>query len=205
MGKRSDGTFEKAPRGFYKTPEEPILRLLPHIMDVDVFAEPMCGDGAISRVLENRGWDCGFLSDLEPQGSVRNRAYVLDVMDLEPDDVEGCDRIISNPPWPLRASKAERRKRGDPTVSIIRHTMGILPCWYLLAADFAHNTYAADVIRHCRKIVSVGRVRWIEGTDSDGKDNAAWYLFDLDYKGLPEFHPLAPPSKLLHPSLGDIL
>jgi hypothetical protein len=29
-----------------------------------------------------------------------------------------------------------------------------------------------------KMIVSIGRVRWIEGSKNDGKDNCAWYLFD---------------------------
>jgi hypothetical protein len=36
-------------------------------------------------------------------------------------------------------------------------------------------------------IVSVGRVKWIEGSKNTGKDNCAWYLFDLKNKTATEF------------------
>jgi hypothetical protein len=29
-----------------------------------------------------------------------------------------------------------------------------------------------------KKIVSIGRVKWIEDSKSVGKDNCCWYLFD---------------------------
>jgi hypothetical protein len=34
-----------------------------------------------------------------------------------------------------------------------------------------------------RKVVSVGRVKWMPDSDSTGKDNAAWYLFGAPRPG----------------------
>lgn len=31
-----------------------------------------------------------------------------------------------------------------------------------------------------RKIVSVGRVKWIEDSPHTGKDDCAWYMFDAE-------------------------
>ena len=31
---------------------------------------------------------------------------------------------------------------------------------------------------YCSKVVSIGRVKWIEGSKGVGKDNCCWYLFD---------------------------
>jgi hypothetical protein len=39
-----------------------------------------------------------------------------------------------------------------------------------------------------RKIVSIGRVKWIEDSAGSGKDNAAWYLFDAIKAGPTEFY-----------------
>lgn len=39
------------------------------------------------------------------------------------------------------------------------------------------------------QLEAVGRLRWIEGTTMDGKDDCAWYLFDQPVAGhIAEFH-----------------
>ena len=77
---------------------------------------------------------------------------------------------------------------GDPALSILMHLSAIAPTWSLLPANFAHNVYFGQIETRCQKIVSVGRVKWIEGTKHSGKDNAAWYLFDGEYAGATVFH-----------------
>ena len=81
-----------------------------------------------------------------------------------------------------------QQPRGDPALSILMHLSAIAPTWALLPADFAHNVYFRQIESRCRKIVSVGRVKWIEGTKHSGKDNAAWYLFDGGHVGVTVFH-----------------
>jgi hypothetical protein len=41
---------------------------------------------------------------------------------------------------------------------------------------------------YCTKVVSVGRVKWIEGSKSVGKDNCAWHLFDGMAQAKTEFY-----------------
>ena len=41
-----------------------------------------------------------------------------------------------------------------------------------------HTKQSRDYLQFCRKIVSVGRVKWIPDSKHTGKDNCAWYLFD---------------------------
>ena len=41
---------------------------------------------------------------------------------------------------------------------------------------------------HCSDIVAIGRVKWIEGSKYTGKDNYAWYKFDIMHKSGPVFH-----------------
>lgn len=206
MGKRSDGTFERRERDYYATPEPPVLRLLPHLGGVQTFAEPMCGDGAIVRVLEARGWRCTAAWDLEPQGDMVERAGVWDVMMLEDLDFWGCDAIISNPPWPLPTrARPQGTPDGWPTVPIIQNLMACRPTWMLLAADFMHNVYFRDLEPHCAKIVSVGRVKWIADSANTGKDNSAWFLFDQEHATGPRFYGNAPPSNRYHPDIEGLL
>ena len=36
--------------------------------------------------------------------------------------------------------------------------------------------------------MAIGRVKWIEGSKHTGKDNRAWYRFDVRHKAGPVFH-----------------
>ena len=190
MSKRTDGKFERRERDFYGTPLTPILRLLPHLSGVDTFAEPMCGDGAIIGPLEDRGWECKFIADLEPQGDIRKRALTLDVYDVDAAHLEGVDEIISNPPWPMNAKlRPAGKPDGWPTIDIIHHLIQFKPAWMLMAADFMHNVYYQEhLARHCTDIVSVGRVKWIADSDNTGFDNAAWYRFERCAETHTRFH-----------------
>ena len=52
------------------------------------------------------------------------------------------------------------------------------PTWLLFDADWMHTKQSSDYIPVLKKIVSIGRVKWIEGSKSVGKDNCCWYFFD---------------------------
>jgi hypothetical protein len=175
MGKRS--TFERVERDFYKTPWEPVVDLSPHLDDVQAYIEPCCGDGTLIKHLAALGHTCVYACDLAPQEPWQDphgSAMQGDALDIK--STWDATHFITNPPWP------SPRSRGEPTLGIIRHLSSLLPTWLLLSADFMHNVYAAEVLAYCTKIVSVGRVKWIEGSENTGKDNAAWYKFDRRIK-----------------------
>ena len=79
----------------------------------------------------------------------------------------GADLCITNPPWD--------RKLLHP---FIEGWMQMCPTWLLFDADWMHTKQSAILMSYCVKVVSVGRVKWIEGSKSVGKDNCCWYLFD---------------------------
>ncbi|MCJ8336045.1 MAG: class I SAM-dependent methyltransferase, partial [Epibacterium sp.] len=110
--------------------------------------------------------------------------------DIEPkaEDVEQGDALstvyydvadfcITNPPWD--------RKFLHPFIEWYTTQM---PTWLLFDADWMHTKQSAMYMTYCKKVVSVGRVKWIEGSKSVGKDNCCWYLFDYEYKGPTEFY-----------------
>jgi hypothetical protein len=75
--------------------------------------------------------------------------------------------IVTNPPWD--------REILHP---MIEHFIKLeRPVWLLLDADWMHTQQATPFMWRCSHIVSIGRVRWMEGTKMDGYDNAAWYRF----------------------------
>jgi hypothetical protein len=51
-----------------------------------------------------------------------------------------------------------------------------------------HTLQSERFMLYCSRIVSVGRVKWIEDSKSVGKDNCAWYLFDVEDEGPTEFY-----------------
>ncbi len=163
MGKRSD--FERVPRDFYPTPREAVLPLLPHLQHGDMFLEPCAGDGALVTHLEREGLSCKRASDIEP------RAEWIDKEDVFDDSLwaytEAVDYIITNPPWD--------RKILHPMIVAFSD---LLPTWLLFDADWVHTRQSAPFMNRLRKVVSVGRVRWIPDSKMTGKDNCAWYLFD---------------------------
>lgn len=171
MGKRSD--FERNPRDYYPTPiaaVEPLLDHLPYEFD---YVEPCAGDGRLVNHihdLTNGTGRCLHAADIEPQGLgvIKADAMKLDM------PYKTVDFVITNPPWD--------RKILHP---MIERFVFIAPTWLLFDADWMHTKQSAVYMSICSKIVSIGRVKWIEDSKSTGKDNCCWYLFDVDSLGTP--------------------
>ena len=158
MGKRSD--FERKPRDFYPTPMEAVEPLLPHLSDGFKFAEPCAGNGALVEHLENKGV-CMWASDIEPQAEgIHTSSYDK----LGFDELIGSDYVITNPPWD--------RAILHPMIEFFAPK---IETWLLFDADWMHTQQSRQYMPWCRKIVSVGRVKWFG--NMTGKDNCAWYLF----------------------------
>ena len=154
MGKRSN--FKRRKHDAYQTPPSAVTPLLPHIEGHVWFAEPCVGEGRLRNELVAQGHVCTFQGDIETG---------QDALEFEAID---CEYIITNPPW--------SRSLLHP---MIEHFRMQRPTWLLFDADWAHTKQAVPYLPYCHKIVSVGRVSWMENGTS-GKDNCAWYLFDRD-------------------------
>lgn len=164
MGKRSD--FKRHKGDFYRTTDErALLPLLPHLKAEGSFVEPCAGQGDLLDLMAKLapGLRCSMAFDLMPQ---RGDILQGDALQLTELDVLGADYIITNPPW--------SRELLHP---MIQRFMGFAPTWLLFDADWKHTEQAGPLLAYCAMVVSVGRVRWMKDTKSDGKDNAAWYLF----------------------------
>lgn len=175
MGKRSN--YVRQERDYYPTPEKAVVPLIDHLPYTFDYIEPCAGDGRlkdhISKLTGGHG-KCLYMCDIEPRAKdvFRNDALTLDV------GGEGIvDYIITNPPWD--------RKFLHP---FIWKAMETAPTWLLFDADWMHTKQSSMLITYCSKIVSVGRVKWIEGSKGVGKDNCCWYLFDSNCdRTTPEF------------------
>jgi hypothetical protein len=164
MGKRSN--FERISRDFYPTPYAAVPPLIPYLRSVRTFAEPCCGDGALVNHLQAHGLRCVY------QGDIATGQDALAITDYGK-----VDSIITNPPYQRPLMHA-----------LIEHFAHILPTWLLLETDWASTKQAGPFMPRCSDIVSIGRLRWIEGTTMSGKQNFAWYRFDSRHVAGPIFH-----------------
>jgi len=161
MGKRSD--FERLPRDLYETPLSAAQPLFPHLSPGLRFIEPFAGAGALVDILEAQGLVCVGASDIEP---LRPGILQLDYHDLDLGRWADADCFISNCPW-----------KREILHDVIIELSDQLPTWLLFDADWMHTGQARPFMPRLKRIVSVGRVKWMPGTKHVGMDNAAWYLF----------------------------
>jgi len=164
MAKRSDGQFERRTHDTYDTPFSCVPALIPHLPPSCYFIEPCAGRGDLIDHLSKFGHTCISAFDIEPRrGDIARRsAFQLRVRHPGENTF-----IITNPPW--------TREVMHP---MLRHLANQLPTWALFDADWFHTDQAVPFLPYLHKYVSVGRVRWIEGSEHDGKDNVAWHLLD---------------------------
>lgn len=174
MGKRS--TFERRERDFYPTPAAAVHPLLHHLPKDSSFVEPRAGDGALVRHLEAAGHRCALAYDVEPQSPEIGKGDAVSLV-MRSDRGVSADLIITNPPW-TRPVLHE----------MIQEFSRCLPTWLLFDADWVHTKQAAPYLPSLRKVVSVGRIKWLPGSPYTGKDNCAWHLFDQHADGPATFH-----------------
>lgn len=158
MGKRSN--FERVERDFYPTPMAAVAPLLPHLAEGTRFYEPCAGDGRLVQHIESAGHQCVSATDIEPLAIGIGRQDIFDTPEMD------C-LAITNPPWD--------RKLLHPIIDhLVSNSQG---AWLLFDADWMHTKQSAAYMKHCRRVVSVGRVKWIPDSKMTGKDNCAWHFF----------------------------
>lgn len=161
MGKRSN--FERIERDFYPTPKEAVLPLLKHLTKNTKYTEPCRGKDDLIKTLSEFGHECLLAYDYEEDATQSQK-------------FEG-ECFITNPPW--------NRKILHP---IIENLSSIGPTWLLFDADWMHTKQSSEFLSRLRKIVSIGRVKWIPDSKMTGKDNCCWYLFDKPSDNFPIFY-----------------
>jgi hypothetical protein len=169
MGKRS--SFERIERDFYPTPLQALIPLLSHLPERSRFIEPCAGDGRLVDMLQAAGHICAARFDIEPR-----RIDITKLDALSTGVTNPADFFITNPPW--------AREILHP---MIAHFSAQRPTWLLFDADWMHTRQSAPFMPYLRKIVSVGRVKWIPDSPFTGKDNCCWYLFDQTSEAPAQF------------------
>lgn len=166
MGKRSD--FKRHERDYYKTPieaVEPLVRVLSRCR----YVEPCAGDATLIMHLNHYGFICDEACDIEPQvDQYKSRLGYKDMYqaDAMTKKWSAPNCFITNPPWDRKLLHR-----------IIDNLSAQAPTWLLFDADWMHTKQSSELMKHCRMIISVGRVKWIPASKMTGKDNCAWYMF----------------------------
>lgn len=184
MGKRS--SFERVEKDFYRTIDPRAVEILsPFLVSIDSpprydelgnheegyvkYAEPCVGDFDLARQLSSHGHVATYMSDI---------SMGIDALSIQKESLLDVDVIITNPPWSR-----------DILHPMITHFSSLRPTWLLFDADWMHTKQSSPYIKElCTDIVSVGRLKWIEGTTMSGKDNCAWYRFDIGKEQDTKFH-----------------
>jgi len=164
MAKRSN--FERRANDLYETTDpRAVIPLLPHLPRRARYAEPCAAAGALINLLAGHAI-CVWASDIAPRSPevVENDALQV--------GLGAADMFITNPPW--------TRSILHP---LIVHLSDQAPTWLLFDANWANTKQARPFMARCRKIVAVGRLKWIPGSKHQGKDDAAWFLFDKPIPG----------------------
>ena len=174
MTKRS-GKFRRMKHDAYFTPPEAVVPLLPHLWGVTGYIEPCYGKGHLERAISELYHPlipCSFRSDISDEIDARSHDYGVKY----PNSYDRTSHFITNPPW--------TREILHP---IIENLSKQLPTWLLLDADWMHTKQAIPYMANCKKVVSIGRVSWMQNGVS-GFDNCCWYLFDKNFTGQTEFY-----------------
>jgi hypothetical protein len=175
MGKRFN--FERRPADFYPTPKAAVLPLIPFLRAsrFRTFAEPCAADGDLVRHLEEFGLHCAY------QGDIRTGQDAL------ARDHYGAP-VITNPPYRYPTDRPHTRRLLHDLIEHFLGTVSAAPFWLLIDLDWVATLQAVPYLPYCSDIVIIGRVRWIEGSKYDGKDNYGWFRFDCRHNGATAIH-----------------
>ena len=157
MGKRSN--YQRVARDCYDTPYDAVISPLERLSDNTEFIEPCAGKSALISHLTQNGHKCLYASDIYP----RHDNIATQCVFARPFHPKGL--IITNAPWD--------RKILHPFIEKVVAEDRI--AWLLFDADWCHTKQSIPFMQYVAEIVSIGRVKWIEGSNSTGKDNCAWY------------------------------
>jgi len=147
--------------------------------------EPACGPGAISRVLEDEGFEVrsSDLFDYEYPGAVSDLDF-LTVDETHP-IANATDGIVTNPPYYLAARSAPFVARA---IELARYVALLLRLPFLEGAGAKRRQITSGVARvyvASRRLPMMGRDGW-NGPKASSAMAFAWFVWDARHSGPTE-------------------
>jgi hypothetical protein len=198
MSRNFKSGHKRQPQNFYATPPWVTEELLETLRRWGIrlpkgkIWEPCCGDGAISRELESRGYSV-VSTDLVYRGyGEGGRDFMKE--DRLPD---GVTAIVTNPPY-----GPELPKFVDHALELLRPVGGML----VLLVNNQWKTAATNSAR-CRipayeaSVTLSKRIRWFPGTKEQPKENHCWLIWDHSRRPGPAKDLFAAPNVESEPEI----
>lgn len=161
---------------FYQTPTWAIEALLKNEKFEGTILEPCSGAGAISKVLEQHGYEV-ISSDIRNDPEVYG-TQSCDIFDYENFEV---DNIITNPPFKYAQEIVE--KSLELTTKKVAMLLKLVFLESERRYDFFQNTPLKNIYVFCKRITM-----YPQGTEkpkNSGTIAYAWYVWEHGYEGDP--------------------
>jgi hypothetical protein len=188
--------YQREGRDFYATPSWVTEALLQHVQFRGRVWEPCCGDGAMSSVLAEHGYDV-VSTDIADRGFGTPGVDFLGCRDVR----GGCRSIVTNPPYGDSGSQAGQSKSPMAMLGFLRHAMMLTASVQgqlalLVRLQWIAGRRAADVLSagpFSAVIVLTRRIRWFEIGEltNHAQHHHAWVVFD-------HAHPAGAPPAMLY-------
>jgi len=173
--KRSDGI------DYYQTPSWAVEKLLEHESFEGVILEPCCGAGAITKVLEDAGYEV-ISSDIRTDDDVYGAAG-QDILKTNLRDVNyKFDNIITNPPY--FCAKEVIEKSLELTSKKVAMILKLTFLESSKRYEFFKNTPLKTVYVFCKRVTM--KPEGIEKPRNSGTITYAWYVWEHGYIGNPQ-------------------
>jgi hypothetical protein len=187
--------YEREGRDFYATPAWVTQALLRHVRFRGPIWEPCCGDGAMSSVLADHGYDV-VSTDLVDRGFGTPGVDFLTCRVVRGD----CRSIVTNPPYGDTGSQVGQSRSPTAMLSFLRHAMMLTQAIegqlaLLVRLQWIAGKRAADTLSSgpfAAVIVLTKRIRWFDmGEDTNtAQHHHAWVVID-------HAHPPGEPPSML--------
>ncbi|MDR3534803.1 MAG: hypothetical protein P4L90_30100 [Rhodopila sp.] len=175
--------YEREGRDFYATPPWVTEALLRHVRFRGPVWEPCCGDGAMSSVLAEHGYDV-------VSTDITDRGFGVPGVDfLACREVRGnCRSIVTNPPYGDTGSHVGQSKSPAAMLGFLRHAMTLTASVQgqlalLVRLQWIAGRRAADMMSagpFSAVIVLTKRIQWFELGErtNTAQHHHAWVVFD---------------------------
>lgn len=158
---------------FYPTPKRCTVDILNRVKFEGLVWEPCCGDGAISKILIENGYEVKS-TDLFDYGYGETGIDFLKCLEMQ-------DNIMTNPPYKITDQFLTHGLKLVRKKMVIFHRLHILEGKY--RRDKIYNQ------KHLQEIhVYSERVNFANPDKKGGMVCFAWYVFNKEYQGQPTLY-----------------